>query len=273
MYESELVSISCGKDTIPLIEKNGPMFQYEKKHTVCTYYVAKFGQLPPLKARYGIFLEVNDDNDLVYCDTLQDYCTKCFVVDKLKCDYTKTVRTRTHLYRLHSCGHINYGKIKVDLAKYYFIKERIIEAKNDRAKYGKMITKHNLRQFFEDIELESLPVVDMEEFNKIIDDIKDDETSEVIDAKIIAPLIATIDTIIDMQNNKHPFEYLKDVPGRKNIAKEFLTILELSKKPHLTYKMVTDNLRIYGTDKINRKVVHKFIADRDCVELSNYLNK
>jgi hypothetical protein len=32
-------------------------------------------------------------------------------------------------------------------------------------------------------------------------------------------------------------------------------------------------LRIYGTDKINRKVVHKFIADRDCVELSNYLNK
>lgn len=272
MSDSSLISISNEGDTIPFIKKNGPLHQYDKKHTVCTYYIAKFGRLPPMNARYGIFMDVKDDNDLVYCDTLQDYCTKCYVVDKVKHDYIKTVRTKTHLYRLHHCGHINYGKIKIDLAKYYFIKERINEAKNNSF-FRKTITKQNVRQFLEDIDLKSLPVFNMEEFEKIIDEINDDESSEVIDAKIIAPLVATIDTIIEMQNNRHPFEYLRDVPGRKNIAKEFLTILELSKKADLSHRMVVDGLRMHGNNKIDKKVIKSFIETRDCVELSNYLNK
>lgn len=246
------------------IKDNGAMWRDNNRDTLATFYIVKYGKLPPVNARYKMFNNISSDEDLILVENLQEYCVKCHIVEKVKNDVKSVIRTNKFTFYEFPCKHINYARRKVDTSILHAIKEKLSMSLHQG------ITKANLRKFFEDIDLKQLPM-DFDEFDNILREIEDD-SSPAVNIRVIKPLIASIDTVLQLQRNVHPFEMLRDTPGKKNIAKEFLTIVSLSKEDILSIKMVKDALATHGNKRIKNNIIQEFIDTRDCAALANKLN-
>lgn len=225
-----------------------------------TNYIERYGRLPTEIIAHGSKFQYVIP-PLTFVSRTVDYCPYCYNVNAKKVEEKTTFRSDKFRYQIFQCYHCTYYRIPFDIDKLLAIREST----------KKIIDKSTLKTFLEKLSLEELPI-NIEQFESIINELNSDE-SPVIKKEIVEPLITTIDTIIKIEQNRHPLEMLKNEPGKKNIALEFLTIAALAKQSELTVKQVRDALSKFNTKYLRVDVINKFIQDRNCSDFSNTINK